>query len=138
FAPDTLPAGTPTTLTITLSNVNAGAATLTTALTDAFPASLVVADPAAASTTCAGGSLSAAPGAGAVTLGAGAQIPGAGACTIRVSVVAAAPGAYTNVIAAGDLQTDLGANAAAANALLTATLVLDDTIFADGFDGPAP
>jgi hypothetical protein len=122
FAPASVAAGTPSTLTITLANTQATPATLGAALTDTFPSGLAVAPTPAAATTCTGGSgVSATAGSGSVTLAAGAKIPAGGACTVTVAVTAAAAGSYANTIAAGALQTDLGNNAAAANATLTVT-----------------
>jgi hypothetical protein len=118
FSPSTVPMNTPTSLTITLSNGNAGAATLTSDLLDAFPSGLVSA--ASASTTCMGGSGIAQTGT-SVTLLAGATIPAAGSCTIHVDVAAVVSGDLTNTIATGALVTDAGSNAAAASATLTAT-----------------
>jgi hypothetical protein len=122
FAPTSVAAGTSSTLTITLANTQATAATLGSTLTDTFPSGLVVAATPAAATTCSGGSgVIAAAGGGSVTLGAGAKIPASGSCTITVAVTAATAGSYPNMIAAGALQTDLGNNAAATNATLTVT-----------------
>jgi len=118
FSPSTVATNTPTSLTITLSNGNASAATLTADLVDAFPNGLVSA--ANASTTCIGGSGIAQTGT-SVTLGTGAMIPAAGSCTIHVDVAAVVSGDLVNTIAAGALATDAGSNAAAASATLTIT-----------------
>jgi len=120
FAPASVAAGLPSRLTITLANTNATAATLTAALTDTFPAGLVVAATPNASTTC-GGTVTAAAGSGSIGLGAGAAIPANGSCTVGVDVQAAAEGSYANTIPAGALATSAGANAAAATATLTVT-----------------
>lgn len=120
FSPDTVTTGAASTLTITLANANATAATLTAALTDTFPTGLVVATPPAASTTC-GGTLGAVAGTGSVSLGSGATIPAGASCTVVVNVQSTVAGSYENTLAAGALQTDLGANAAPATATLTVT-----------------
>jgi hypothetical protein len=121
FAPASVVTGSPSTLTITLSNSNATAATLSSALTDTFPSGLVVASAANASTTC-GGTLTANAGDGSVSLGAaGSTIPANGSCTITVDTQSAAPGVYANSIAAGALQTSAGNNATSADATLTVT-----------------
>jgi filamentous hemagglutinin family protein len=138
FAPTSVVAHVPSTVTLTLANTNASAASLSAALTDTLPAGLVVATPSNAATTCPAGTVSATPGAGSFSLSASAQIPANGSCTISVSVVAAVAGSYTNTLAAGALQTNVGANAAAASAQLTVTPVLiTDRIFCDGFEGTA-
>jgi len=118
FSPSTVAMNTPTSLTITLSNGNASAATLTSDLVDTFPSGLVSA--ANASTTCTGGSGIVQTGT-SVTLGAGATIPATGSCTIHVDVAAVVSGDLVNTIMAGALVTDQGSNAAAASATLTVT-----------------
>ena len=119
FAPSQVPANSPSSLTITLKNLaNAGNATLSAALVDTFPAGLVVAAVPNASTTCGSGVVTANAGDGSVSLAAGATIPGAGQCIVKVDVQSATDGSYANQIAVGALQTDLGANAFAANATL--------------------
>lgn len=118
FSPAQVPtAGTPTTLTITLNNAGqTGPSTLTAALTDNLPTGLVVAGTPNASTTCTGGSVTAAAGGSSVTLASGASIPGAGSCTVKVDVTAGALGTYTNTIPGGSLQTDNGTHASDASA----------------------
>ena len=105
-----------TTLTITLANPNAGAATLTADLVDTMPAGLSVEVAVPASGTCdlAGVVLAAA----SVTYQAGRAIP-PGSCTLIVSVRAGGPGNYVNTIPAGALATTLGINPAAASAAVT-------------------
>ncbi|MFC4819894.1 S8 family serine peptidase, partial [Dokdonella ginsengisoli] len=119
FAPALISNGASSTLTIHLSNPAASEATLTAALTDTFPANLVVASTPAASTTCTSGTVTATAGAGSVSLGSGAKIPASGACTVTVSVTSTVNGSYDNVIAAGALQTDAGNSTAEATATLT-------------------
>ena len=122
FAPSTVAPGETSTLTITLSNAAAVTSNLTAALTDPFPAGLVVAPTPNASSDC-GGAVTAVAGAGTVTLDAtGSAIPAGGACTIHVDVLAAGIGAFVNQIDGGSLQTSTGNNAAAATATLTASL----------------
>ncbi|MBO9664234.1 S8 family serine peptidase, partial [Dokdonella sp.] len=122
FSPITIANGGTSTLTIVLGNNNETEATLSAALTDTFPAGLVVAASPAASTTCTGGTLTAAAGSGSVSLSAGAKIPDishGGACTVTVPVTSTANASYENVIAAGALQTDLGNSTAETRATLT-------------------
>ncbi len=117
FAPVGVETATPSVLTINLGNTASTAATLTQALTDTFPSGLVVAPTPNASTTCTGGALTAAAGAGSVSLASGAQIP-PGGCSVTVSVQSATAQDYTNTIAAGALQTTNGNNVAAGSAVL--------------------
>ena len=122
FAPAANGPGGISTLTITLTNANAGAATLTAALVDTLPAGVVISPSPNASTTCAGGVVTAVAGGGSVTLSAGSIIPGgspAGSCVIIVNVTAAALGTYTNTIPIGALQTSNGNSTVPAIAILT-------------------
>jgi hypothetical protein len=126
FSPAANGPGGISTLTITLTNANAGAATLTAALVDTLPAGVVISPSPNASTTCAGGAVTAVAGAGSVTLSAGSIIPGgspAGSCVVIVNVTAAAIGTYTNTIPIGGLQTSNGNNTVPAIAILTITAI---------------
>jgi hypothetical protein len=121
FSPAANGPGGVSTLTITLTNSNATAATLTAALVDTLPAGVVIASTPGASTTCAGGVVTATAGAGSVTLSAGSTIPGGapGTCAVTVNVTAAALGSYTNTIGIGALQTSNGNNTVPGVAILT-------------------
>ena len=122
FEPATILLGHSSTLTLTLINTNPTIATLDSNLVDAFPDGLVVADPANATTDCPGGVANAVVGGGTLTLLAGAGIPAGAGCSVSVSVTSAAAGVYTNLVPAGALHTDLGDNAEAVSANLTAEL----------------
>ena len=121
--------GTPSTLTITLTNPNVVPLTLSAAFADALPATLDIAPVPNASTTCVGGTVTTANYVSAaslanVTLASGAQIPASGACTIKVNVIARTPntatnGASTNTIAAGTLKTVEGPTSPAISANIT-------------------
>jgi uncharacterized repeat protein (TIGR01451 family) len=121
FSPVTVSVNNPSTLTITLGNANATPAALTAPLVDTFPTDLVVAATPNASTDC-GGTLTAIPASGSVTLDSvGASIPAGGSCTITVDVESAFIAAYSNDIPADALQTDLGNNATPADATVIVT-----------------
>ncbi len=124
FSPATVGEGATSTLTITLSNPDATAATLSAALTDTLPTGLLIATTPNASTTCTGGTVTAVAGGSTVSLSAGSSIPANSSCTVTVDVTAASGGSYINVLPAGALQTDNGDNTAPAIATLT---VPDDT-----------
>ena len=117
FGPAIIDAGRVSTLTITLSNANATAASLTGSLIDALPSGAVLAATPNASTTC-GGTLTANPGGSTVTLLAG-SIPANGSCTVTANVTAPNAGTFINSLPAGALQTNHGNNAAPAVATLT-------------------
>lgn len=121
FAPTTVTAGTPSTLTMTLANTNATIGTLTADLIDYLPAGLQVAPTPNASTTCAGGAVTAVAGASTFSLSSGAQIPATGSCTVAVDIRGVSVGMPSNVVAVGDLQTTIGSNTSSANAALDIT-----------------
>ena len=121
FSPATIAVNQPSTLTITLGNANPTVATLSAALSDAFPTGLVVAATPNASTTC-GGALTAVAGSDSISMdAAGAAIPAGGSCTIQADVESATSNSYANDIPAGALQTSDGANNAPADASLDVT-----------------
>ena len=123
FLPATIRPGGVSVFTITLSNNNVGAATLTGLLTDTLPGGVVIAPTPSASTTCGAGVVTAVAGASTVSLSAGSTIPGGtpGTCTVTVSVTASAVGTYTNTLPIGALATTVGSNTVAAVAILLAT-----------------
>lgn len=115
FSPGTINPGTASTLTITLGNANASAASLSSPFTDNLPGNVSVAASPNASTTCTGGAVSTT--ASSVTLSGGSVPPGG--CTVFVDVTSNTPGGpYTNSIPAGALQTSAGSNGAPASANL--------------------
>jgi hypothetical protein len=102
FNPSTIIPGGVSTLTITLSNNNAGLVTLNADFTDNLPSGVTTVG--AATTTC--GVMSPTTTATSVTLPTGATIPGGapGTCTVTVNVTAAAFGSFLNTITAGALS----------------------------------
>lgn len=121
FAPTTTVAGTASTLTITLANSNTADATLSGALVNQLPPGVLVAPTPAAATTCASGTVTATAGATSVSLSSGAIIGAEASCTVTVNVRAVSPGNYTNTLAAGAVQTNLGNSTVASNATLEVT-----------------
>ena len=109
--------GSYTTLTLTLGNPNSYPIHLTSALTDALPANLLVASPPYVGGSCAG-AVTAVAGSGSVSYASGAAVP-SGECTVTVRVTSSVIGPYTNSIAASALATDVGSNASGASAGLT-------------------
>ena len=101
-----------TPLTITIGNTNAVAITTTAVFTDTLPVApgAMTINTAGSTGTCA--NVTATAGSGSITMASGTSIP-AGGCTIIVSITATTAGTYTNTIAAGDLVTTAGTNAAA-------------------------
>jgi len=119
FSPDSNGLGGISTLTITLTNSDATAATLSSALVDTLPSGVVLAASPNASTTC-GGTVTATAGGSSITLSqAGSTIPAGGSCTVIANVTSATAATYTNTIGVGALTTNNGSNAATASAVLT-------------------
>jgi Ice-binding-like len=116
FSPATINAGGTSALTITLSNSDATAASITSPLVDNLPAGVVIGS-TPSSTTC-GGIVMADAGSSSITL-TGGSIPANGSCTVTVPVTAANSGSFINSIAAGALVTSNGNNSAPAVATLT-------------------
>ena len=96
FAAPNVRLGTANRLTITIGHPNNIPLT-SVSLTDTLPANVSVALVPNAVTTCAGGLVTATPGATAVRL-TGATVPAAGTCTVAVDVLSNVPGSYTNTI----------------------------------------
>jgi uncharacterized repeat protein (TIGR01451 family) len=76
-------------------------------VTDTLPAGLVVAPAPGASTTCAGGVVTADPSGTSVRL-SGATIPATNFCTVTVNVLSNISGTYTNTIPAGAVTSNEG------------------------------
>lgn len=119
FAPASFVAGQTSTLTISLTNPTASAATLTANLVDTLPANVTIANPTGIAGNCPVAATAIAAG-NTVTYPSGATVP-AGGCSVQVKVTSATVGTYTNVIPAGALQTDIGDNAVQATAAVTVT-----------------
>jgi hypothetical protein len=117
FAPDTIIVGGVSTLTFTIDNTaNATPATLLD-FTDNLPAELTLATPVNASTTCTGGTLTAAAG-GSVISYAGGTAAASAACTVQADVTGTSVGSFANT--SGDLTSSFGNSGSA-----TATLVVN-------------
>ncbi len=132
FAPATIASGGVSTLTVTISNANG--APITVGKRHRYLPGHAGHGPGArrtpaTSTTCASGVVSST--AGSVTL-TGGTVPASGSCTFQIDVTAATAGSYANTIAIGALTTNVGSNAAAANATLTVTPVANLAVVKSG------
>lgn len=107
FAQSTVAPGVANRLTVTLSNPNTTQALTGVALRDPLPTGLFVAQVPNASTTCAGGTVSAVPSADSAQI-AGATVPAGGSCTFAFDTVSNVPGLYTNTIPAGAITSHEG------------------------------
>ncbi|MEP7289450.1 MAG: hypothetical protein ABI947_27180, partial [Chloroflexota bacterium] len=96
FTPSTIPAGTLSTLSFTITNPAGSTVALTgVAVTDGLPAGVVVAAPPNVVGNCNGGTVVATAGSGIVSLSNG-TLPLNATCTITMDVTAAAVGTYNN------------------------------------------
>ncbi|MGY8678966.1 autotransporter domain-containing protein [Bradyrhizobium sp. UFLA05-153] len=96
FGAASIATGGVTSLTFTVVNPNPSSALTGVALTDRFPAGLVVASPNGLTGSCGGGSITATAGGGNVSL-TGATLPAAASCTFSVNVTGTTVGSLTNV-----------------------------------------
>ena len=130
FSPATINAGGVSTLTITFSNANSTAASLTAEFIDTLPSGVVVFVDTIASTciesltepTALTARVSAAwfiVDTSTVGLVGGTIIPANGSCTLTADVTAPVAGSFFNSLPAGALQTSNGNNADPAVATLT-------------------
>ena len=114
FLADTIGPGSTTILQFEIANDSLATATDLN-FTDVLPASMSIATPANAATTCQAGDVVAPAGGATVTLSDG-QLAAGEACTVRVNVSGNVVGVHTST--SGDL-TSSGGNSGAAEAVLT-------------------
>jgi uncharacterized repeat protein (TIGR01451 family) len=118
FGTTAIVSGASTTLTVTLSNTNPGAATLSANLDDTFPTlpgAMTLTNSTVVSNSCTGLTLQNLSGGALAAGNSGVRVPSgytipAGGCQFTVNVTAATAGAHTNSIAAGALQTNYGSS----------------------------
>ncbi len=96
FGAAAIPLNGTTSLTFTITNPNTGLALTGLAFTDNLPAGLVVATPNGLSNTC-GGTVTAAPGSGVVSLSAG-TVAASASCTVSVNVQGTTAGVKNNSV----------------------------------------
>ncbi len=115
FLPDTIGPGSTSTLRFDIDNTASAVAASALDFTDNLPAGLTVANPANASATCTGGTITATAGTGVISYTGGSVAAGI-ACTVQVDVGAGTDGVYVNT--SGDLTSSSG-NSGTASATLT-------------------
>ncbi len=114
FAPNPIPLFGTSTLTFTIDNTGSSVDATSLAFTDTLPAGLEVASPPNASTTCTGGTLTAAAGSSSISYSGGTVSAGA-SCTITVDVAGLAVGDHVNT--SGALTSSLGSSGTAGDTL---------------------
>jgi hypothetical protein len=108
-------------LTIVMTNPAGNIIPLTgVAFVDPLPAGLVVATPSSLTTSCASGSVTAAPGSSSISM-TGATIPVNDSCQVTVNVMGTASGTVTNIT--NPVTSTNGATGNAATASITVTTV---------------
>jgi uncharacterized repeat protein (TIGR01451 family) len=117
FASATVAAGAPVTLSFVINNTVNPLAATTLAFTDNLPAGMLVAPSANLSNSC-GGTATAAPGSGSISL-SGGSVPAGSSCTVSADVSAATTGSYVNT--SGDLTSSLGNSGVASDTLTVAS-----------------
>jgi CSLREA domain-containing protein/uncharacterized repeat protein (TIGR01451 family) len=115
FSPPTIALGSNSQLTITLTNSNVVPLT-NVAFSDSYPAGLVNAATANASTTC-GGSVTANAGTGTLSL-SGGGVAASGSCTVSVNVTSAMGGSFINSLPAGAVTSSSPVMSSAGSATL--------------------
>jgi uncharacterized repeat protein (TIGR01451 family) len=121
FSPAEIGLGETTTVVITIDNTAGALPVSGLSFTDTLPAGMTVADPANASTTCTGGTVTAVPGAGSFEF-AGGSVAAGGSCTVMVDVTADELGPAENVVV---VDSSLGTSPAAAAVLLVTGSILE-------------
>ena len=116
FAPDQIGVGQTSTLTFTVDNSASALSADNLDFTDNLPAGVVIANPANASTTCTGGTITAVAGSGVISYTGGSVAAGA-TCLVQADTTATGSGALVNVT--GDLTSNSG-NSGTATDTLTA------------------
>jgi hypothetical protein len=96
FAPASISLGSRSTLTFTIDNALNPSWVFNITFSDSLPQGMVVADPANAATTCAGGTLTAQPGASIISYQFSGILNAGAVCTVSVDVAASAVGALAN------------------------------------------
>ncbi|NJN45718.1 MAG: DUF11 domain-containing protein [Candidatus Competibacteraceae bacterium] len=117
FAPNQIIPGGVSTLTFTIDNTASTVAATGLDFTDNLPAGVMVATPPNASTTCLGGTITAAAGTSVINYTGGTAAAGA-SCMVQVDVIGSAAGTLVNT--SDDLTSSSGNSGTA-----TATLTVD-------------
>ncbi len=127
FNPATIGLNGVSTLTFVIDNSGSSQTVTGLDFTDNFPAGMLVATPANASSSCTGGTLTAVAGSGTVSYTGGSLAAG-GTCTVQVDVTATATGTLSNL--SGDLTSVFGNSGPAAADLEVVALATFSKAFA--------
>jgi uncharacterized repeat protein (TIGR01451 family) len=115
FGALSIPLNGSTSLSFTIQNNNTGTALTGVAISDTFPAGLVVASPSGLSGACGGGTITATQNTSVVSL-SGASIPANSSCTFSINVTGTSAGPKLN--STGTVASNEGGSGTAATANL--------------------
>lgn len=127
FSPLAITLSGTSTLIFTIDNTGATEPAEDLAFTDNLPAGLQVANPANASTTCNGGTVTASSGSAVISY-SGGSVPAGASCTVQADVVANSAGVFNNVSEA--LTSSIGSGG---SAVATLTVVDGDIALGKSF-----
>jgi uncharacterized repeat protein (TIGR01451 family) len=122
FSPTDIASGGLGRMTLTVRNRNPANALAALALTDTYPSGLVNRSPVNLANAC-GGTVTAAAGAGSLSLASGALAANS-SCDIAVDTTSTSAGTYPNTVAVGGLTATIGGRAVSNRDAATATLVV--------------
>jgi len=125
FGAASIPVGSVTSLTFTITNPNAATTLTGVGFTDTLPAGLVIATPNALTGSCGGGTITATAGSGSISL-TGAALAGSASCTFSVNVTGMSAGVKSNTT--GAVTSVEGGTGGTASAIVTVGAVLPPTI----------
>jgi hypothetical protein len=114
FTPDTITRDLTGTLSFVIDNTANPSPATSLSFTDTLPSGVVIADPANASTTGTGGTLTAVAGTGVIIYSGGTVAAGT-SCTVQVDITSDTTGVYVNTTE--DLTSSLGNSGTATDAL---------------------
>ncbi|GAA5186345.1 hypothetical protein GCM10023322_32410 [Rugosimonospora acidiphila] len=121
FRDATIPLNGTTSLRFTLTNPNPHTSLTGVSFIDNLPAGLTVANPSAAQTNCASGTVVATAGGGSISL-FGVTLPANGSCTVSVNVTGTTTGTKVNTTAVTSVESGPGSPASASITVRKGTL----------------
>ena len=137
FNPTSIPVGSNSTLTFTVTNPNAGSGLAGIGFSDTLPTGLVVATPSGLTGSVGGGTITAVAGSSSISL-AGATLAGGTSASFSVNVTAASIGASINTT--GAIASTNGGTGLVATATLTVVGIIPPIAFtsaASAYPDPA-
>ena len=119
FTPDEIGPGSASLLTFTIDNTQSGAPVTDLAFSNTLPASVTLATPAIAQSTCGDEFTLTAMDGGSTISFSGGEVGGGATCTISVYITSSTPGMHTNLT--GDLTSSAGNSGTSTDDLIVST-----------------